>query len=160
MTTIVPKAPNPERLLNIVLGYNALLEIGASFIFMFRPNLVYPKISHETSQVSGFLANALLCIGIVSALILYLKVSLRIKKAISMAFLLYNALLSWMLLRVVTLERKTVDSAAISMFGHMTATILFAVALYRTQNAVDMSQTADKISSKIPVVATERQKEA
>jgi hypothetical protein len=64
MTSIIPKPPNAERPLNVALGFNAALEFGAGFIFMFRPTLVYPCNSdHVVHQMSGFLANALFCIG-------------------------------------------------------------------------------------------------
>jgi hypothetical protein len=64
MTSVIPKPPNAERSLNVALGFNAALEFGAGSIFMFRPTLVYPGNSdHVVHQISGFLANALFCIG-------------------------------------------------------------------------------------------------
>ncbi len=77
-----------------------------------------------------------------------------------MALLVYNAILSWMLIRVVILERKKFDAAAMSMTSHIIATILFAVALYRTQNIKDVTQVAKKVTAKVSSVEPELQKEA
>jgi len=63
-TTTIKRKPNPEILLNLVFGYNALLEFFAASVFFFRPQLVYPDNTEKNVfQLSGILANALFCIG-------------------------------------------------------------------------------------------------
>jgi hypothetical protein len=74
--------------------------------------------------------------------------------------LIYNAVLAWMLLRVVALERKTFDAAALSMFGHITATTLFSLALFRTQYLNGLPRALEKVANIPDVVENLGTKEA